>query len=475
LSIRNNIPLCIDLDGTLVKTDMLMESLILLIKSNPLIILFLPIWLMRGLPYFKDKIFSKVSHQVEHLPYNLELIEYAKNEKANGRKIILVTASPQSIANSIGEFLGIFDEIYGTQTEFNLKGSRKSAFLVNLFGEKGFVYAGDSNADLKVWLKSYEAIIISNSSAFISKVMRICNVEKVFGEKKSKIKLFIKQIRVYQWVKNVLILLPIAMAHNFSSSNLMNGILAFVSFSLAASSVYVLNDLFDLSSDRAHPRKKKRPFASGDIPLIHGFILTPLLIIISYSIGFCVNIDFILVLSFYLFLTTLYSFKLKKIVAVDIIILASLYTIRLIAGSVATEVFISKWLLAFSMFTFFGLALLKRYTELLLIDSMNKTATKGRGYYVGDSEIVLPAGIGSGLLAVLVFALYVNSPEVIALYNSPTILWLIAPLLLFWVLHVWLKAKRGEMTDDPIVFTVKDRTSQVIGLIAFLLIIVAKL
>jgi len=245
----------------------------------------------------------------------------------------------------------------------------------------------------------------------------------------------------------------------------VNIIIAFFSFSLIASSVYVTNDLLDLSSDRAHPRKKKRPLASGDLPLVVGLISAPLLLFIGFIIAILfLETQFLTTLLIYYVITTLYSFKLKKLVILDIMTLASLYTIRIIAGGAAVNVEISPWLLAFSMFFFLSLALVKRYTELLVMINENKTKASGRGYEIGDTDLVRGLGTASAYMSVLVFALYANSDQIQTLYTEPYYFWGIAVLLMYWITRIWFLAHRGKMTDDPIVFTVKDPTSWLIGL-----------
>ncbi len=466
-----NHPLCIDLDGTLIYSDCFLESILKLIKTSPFTILLIPIWIMKGLVVFKNEVFSRVELNPETLPYNLELIEYIKQERALGRRTVLVTASVQSIAEKIGNYLGIFDEIYGTKQDLNLKGANKRDFLVKTFGEKQFVYAGDTTPDLKVWASASAAIVVSNDKEFIKKAEKLVPIEKLFTKEINKYKVFVKSIRVYQWIKNILIFLPLILAHKIGNQEvLFQAIFAFLAFSFTASSVYLTNDLLDLESDRLHPRKKFRPLASGDMSLKSGVISATVLLLMSFAMSISLlNWQFSIILLMYYIITTAYSFVLKKIPILDILVLASLYTIRIIAGGGATSTPLSHWLLAFTMFLFLSLAVLKRYTELLLMKSENRLKTSGRGYHIDDMALLMGLGPSSGFLAVLVFSLYVNSEQVISLYKNPTLLWGIAPLLLFWICRIWFLATRGQMTDDPIVFAAKDKISYVVYILIFAL------
>jgi 4-hydroxybenzoate polyprenyltransferase/phosphoserine phosphatase len=468
------LPLCLDLDGTLIKSDALFESLIQMLKGNPLLIIMVPFWLAKGKPNLKEEIDKRIEFNAEFLPYNEELINYAKEEKAKGRKVYLVTASHISIAKKVGEYLGFFDGIYGTENGVNLKSKRKAEFLNNKFGKGKYVYAGDAKVDYNIWDDSAKAIVVSDNKSFIDQVNSKYEVENVFYDKKNLLKTIIKEIRVYQWVKNILLFLPLLLAHSISNVTLLTDvIIGFFSFSLSASFVYVLNDLLDLQSDRSHPRKRKRPLASGKLPIQIGIILVPLLLIIGLSLSFLISFKFQIILISYIVLTTAYSFKLKKIPMLDIILLATLFTTRIVAGAYAAEVYLSMWILAFSMFFFMNLAVLKRYTELLTMKKRNEIEARGRGYTVEDMGLLLSIGPAAGFLSVLIFVLYINSSQATGLYSNTEILWLIAPIFLYWISRIWHLSVRGKMTDDPIVFTVKDRASYIVGLLIFIIVMFA--
>ena len=468
-------PLCLDLDGTLIATDSLAESLVVMIKTKPLYFFLLPLWILRGKYYFKSKIEQNSKLSPDKLPYIAQVLEFAKTEKAKGRMIVLATATMQGIADKIADFLGIFDLVIGSKHGINLRSNHKRDKLVELFGEKGFDYAGDSKADIKVWKSADNSIIVNPNNSVLSKAKAIGNVQIVIKEDFSPIKAYIKQIRVYQWIKNILLFLPFILAHKlFNTEIIANVAISFVSFSALASFVYILNDLMDLEADRIHPRKKFRPLASGKITLFRAFQLLPLLLIVSFGLSLIfLPISFTFILISYALTNIIYSIYAKKIMVLDIIILSSFYSIRIIAGAIAAGVIISPWLIEFSIFFFFSLAALKRFSELLNLKEHNQTSAKRRGYLVTDLYLVQSFGVISGYISVLIISFYVHSDAVILLYKSPEILWAISPCLLFWISRIWILAHRGLMNDDPIVFTGKDKVSYLIGLIIIVVAVLA--
>lgn len=472
-----NIPLCVDLDGTLIATDMLYESIAQLLKVKPFAFFLLPFWLMKGRGYLKEKIEKILDIDVKNLPYREDLIGFLKEERAKGRKIILATASNAIVAAKINDHLNIFDEVLGSTSSYNLKGSNKAKVLVDKYGKEGFIYAGDSTADLKVWEKAKECILVDGSGALKSDIDKLNKDCTHFEYLNNTFKQIIKEIRVYQWVKNLLIFLPMIMAHIVNDpGKWIESIIAFVAFSLTASSIYVYNDMLDLKSDRLHPRKRYRPLASGKMTIKLGLLIAPTFILISFALAYSfLPIEFMWALLTYLILTMSYSVWLKRLVIMDLVVLAALYTMRLIAGSVAADVTLSPWLLGFSLFLFFSLAVVKRYTELLILENQKREYSTGRGYKVTDKTLLLAIGPTSGFMAILVFAFYINSEKVINLYNHPEYLWLITPLLLFWISRIWIVAHRGEMHDDPIVFTGKDIISYLIMIATVLIAIGATL
>lgn len=469
------IPLCVDLDGTLSAGDVMYESALELLKRAPLYAFAFPFWLAGGVGSLKKKLMEKSFPNVDASFFREEIVDFAKREKKAGRKIYLVTASMQEIAEAVAERVGIFDGVFGSTEKLNLTGERKARFLVDRFGENGYDYIGDSKKDLPVWRSARKAHLVEPTASVLSAARFTADVDRVFGEKPSLFKSFVKEIRVYQWIKNILIFLPLLLAHRFEDWRLFADVVAaFFAFSLTASSVYVINDLSDIESDRAHIRKRKRPIASGALPIPIAAVSAPALL----AAGFAIAIAFLpavfsLVLALYFTITTAYSFLLKRVVLLDVITLASLYTIRLIAGSAAVDVPLSQWLLSFSMFLFLSLAILKRYIELSDLKSADKKKAAGRGYSVEHLPLLLSFGAVSGYLAVLILALYINSAEVVVLYNRPEILWALNPLLLYWITRMWFVAQKGEMHDDPVIFAGKDPVGYIVGFIAAALVAAA--
>jgi 4-hydroxybenzoate polyprenyltransferase len=456
------------LDGTLIKSDVLLESLLLLIKRNPLTVLLLPWWLLRGRAYVKQQIARRTNLNPTILPYQLDLLQFLTAQYHAGRRLVLATAADMKIARGIADHLGIFSDVVASDGTRNLSGAKKLEALRARFDE-GFDYVGNGSVDLPIWQEARSAIAVNCGGALLRKVRRDCRVREVFGDQRSpatRLRALVKAMRVHQWVKNLLIFVPLLTAHELSLGLWLNAVIAFIAFSLCSSSVYLLNDLLDLEADRQHPTKRNRPFAAGDLPLLTGLIGAPLLLAMALALALLLPPAFMLALVGYFGLTLAYSFYLKQVVLLDALVLALLYTSRIFAGSYAVDVPLSHWLLGFSMFLFLSLALVKRYSELHMLRQQNRDAAKGRGYFAGDLEQLANLGAAAGYISVLVLALYISSAEVAIRYSYPGLLWLVCPPLLYWVSRIWLIAHRGQMHHDPVVFAIKDRASYVVGLLA---------
>jgi len=453
-------PLCVDLDGTLLRSDILIEAVFGLLKRNPLYAFLLPVWLLFGKAHLKQKIADRVDIDVVRLPYNQALLEYLRAQRTEGRRLILTTASNEKYARQVAGYLGLFERVMASDAQVNLSGRRKRDRVVAAFGKKGFDYAANERVDLPIWLQAGAAILVDAKPRVAAEVRTSTPVAQVFASPRPGIRAYLAAIRMHQWLKNVLVFVPIVMAHKLDDLDvLLQATAAFVAFGLCASSVYVLNDLLDLESDRQHPRKRYRAFAAGTIPIQHGVLLIPLLLGAALGLAAAVPISFLAALAIYYALTLTYSLRLKQAVMIDVLVLAALYTARVIAGGAATDIQPSFWLLAFSMFFFLSLALVKRVSELTLIRAQDRDAAAGRGYQVVDLETLAQCGVASGYAAVLVLALYINSSAVESLYRYPETLWLICPLLLYWIGRVWLLARREAIHDDPILFAIEDRRS----------------
>lgn len=455
--------LAVDLDGTLIKSDLLLESFMLLIRNNPLNMIFAIFWLLKGKAYLKARIAAQVDIPVELLPFNSEVVGYLEEQKASGRKLVLATASHRKFATQVAEHTGLFDQVFATEGDINLSGSKKRDALIEQYGEKGFVYAGNEAVDLDVWSHSAAAVVVGPLE-LAQQARGKCGLEKHINSEKPSAKVILKALRVHQWVKNALIFVPLVTAHQIQNPHGFTlALLGFIAFSLCASSVYFLNDMLDLNDDRRHATKCKRPFAAGTLPLLYGVLGAPVLLLIALLLCIFLPFEFFVVLLAYYILTLAYSFRLKRVVMVDVIALASLYTVRIIAGAAAVGVALSFWLLSFSIFVFLSLAIIKRYTELLKLRATSKTKALGRGYQVEDLELLSSLGGASGYISVLVLALYINSPDVKGMYDNPVMMWPACLVMLYWISRIWIIAHRGNMDDDPIVFALKDKASVLCG------------
>lgn len=476
LSSAADVPLCVDCDGTLIRSDLLVESAIELLKRNLLYIFVFPWWLAHGRAYLKRQIAQRVKLDATVLPYNQQLLQFLANEKRRGRRLVLATAADDEIAQTVAAQVGLFDEIIASDGANNLSGRKKRDKLVARFGQAGFDYAGNAYADVEIWRAARSAIVVNPEPGLIKTVGKAANITLELCDRSSWHE-YVRAIRPHQWLKNLLVFLPLATAHELDNLPLLASAgLAFIAFGLCASSVYLLNDLVDLPSDRRHPRKRRRPFAAGTASIKIGIVLMPVLLLSSVVISLLLPWQFMAVLAIYFGSTLAYSFWLKQKVLVDVFLLAALYTLRVIAGGAAVAIAPSFWLLAFSMFIFLSLAMLKRYTELLGLKERNGARLGGRGYEQVDIATIAGLGHTSGYLSVLVLALYVNSEAVLLLYRVPELIWLLCPLVLYWVSRMWHRAGRGEMHDDPIVFAIKDRISRyVVSAAAVVLLIAASI
>jgi 4-hydroxybenzoate polyprenyltransferase len=452
--------LIVDLDGTLLKSDMLYESFWSALCLDWRTPFSSALKLFDGRARLKKYLSDKSQVDITLLPFDDDVIKLIKSHRKKGGRTALVTATHSALAKRVADHLKIFDEVHGSDKRYNLKGKVKADFLCKQYGKGSFDYIGDSAADLPVWKNARKVITVNASHSVRLKAERLDKPFQHMVTSKPSLSHYIKAFRPHQWLKNSLVFVPMLASHQFNTATLYASLIAFAAFSLIASSVYVLNDLLDLSADRAHPRKQLRPFASGIIPIQHGLYLMLILIGLGALLAWQLGEVFLLTVSIYFMATTAYSMLLKRKIVIDIFVLAGLYTIRLIAGGVATAIDLSLWLLAFSLFLFFSLAAIKRQAELVDLQTRGLLKTKGRGYHIKDLPVISAISLCSGYASVLVMALYVNSPDVVKLYNSPQALWGVCCVLLFWITRTALITHRGNMDDDPVIYAVKDRVSQ---------------
>lgn len=456
-------PLVVDLDGTLVKTDLLLETASRFVTRHPWQTGRLLGWLLAGKPVLKARLAEACPLDPAHLPYREDLLAWLRQQRTEGRSLVLATASHRRLAEPLARHLGLFDQVLASDGQVNLSGERKRACLVEGYGQGGFDYVGNSQADVPVWRAARRAYLVSSNPALIAQVGALGKLAQRWDDGRPPRHLaLLRAARPHLWVKNLLLLVPLLVAHRYGDgASLAAALLALLVFSLATSSVYLLNDLADLAEDRRHRRKRQRPCAAGDLSLLDAWLAWPLLLLTAFGIGsMALPWSFLALLAGYFLATLAYSLWLKRLVLVDVLTLAGLYTLRIFAGALVIGVPVSFWLLAFSLFFFLSLAFLKRFSELKSTRLGNKaSALPGRGYRQEDLEMVSSLGTGAGYLSILVLALYIQDQHTAQLYHRPEFIWLACPLLWWWLSRAWLIAHRGEMRDDPVLFALQDRGS----------------
>lgn len=473
----NKLPLCVDLDGTLIRTDLLFEAFLILLRVDLFAALCVPFWLIRdGKAATKLRIATRVQIRAELLPYCEPVLDYLRAAHQSGRELVLATASAESHANAVAAHLGLFDQVLATRTpQTNLSSTRKARLLAERF-PGGFEYVGNSRDDLPVWQQAAVVSVANASQAVRKAALAIGRTGFLADRPDQAYRPLLKAMRPHQWLKNTLVFIPALAGHRLMDAVALSQLaLAFIAFCLCASSVYLLNDLLDIEADRTHPRKKLRPFAAGTLSAPAGVVCGTLLLLGAVGITQYLPWQFGAVLALYYVLTLGYSLRLKAQVVVDVMMLSTLYTIRVLAGAAATGIVPSFWLLAVSLFLFLSLALLKRYGEMQMLVHSGKRGAVGRGYTVDDSGVLLALGAASAYSAVLVLALYINSSDVSLLYKQPQLLWGAIPVFVYWLSRIWLKAHRGEVHDDPVVFAARDWQSLTLFILLACLAIFASL
>ncbi|MEM0955623.1 MAG: UbiA family prenyltransferase [Pseudomonadota bacterium] len=465
-------PLVVDLDGTLVRSDLLVESAFSLLKRKPLALFAMLLWTLKGRAFLKQEIARRVELDCALLPFHEEFLQFLRAESQAGRTLVLATASDAKIATAVAEFLGLFKQVLASDGSLNLSGQHKRLALEQAFGAEGFDYAANAQVDLSIWAAAESALLVNPEPGVQQAAEAQGRVTRIFDDRSaSKWKLYLRALRAHQWLKNLLLFVPMVLAHKVSDLQLVGqAMVAFLAFSLTASSVYLLNDLLDLEDDRRHPSKRLRPFAAGTLSTLSGTLLIPLLLAAAFALTLTLPGNFLAVLALYYVVTLTYSLRLKQFALVDVLTLCALYTLRIIAGAMAIAILPSFWLLVFSMFLFLSMALAKRVTELQIMQQQGLSTSPGRGYQTRDMETLSQFGSASALMAVLVLALYINSDAVTQLYQYPELIWLLCPLLLYMLTRIWLLTRRGELHEDPVVFLIRDRISQGIALASGLLL-----
>lgn len=472
------LPLCVDLDGTLIRTDLTFESLLGALKRQPWLLFLVPLWWLKGKSYLKHRLVHASRLDASVLPYHHEVLALIERAREAGRQVVLVTGSHEILARQVAEHVPVFNSVLATTESQNLIGASKAALLERTYGAGQFEYVANGRVDLAVWHRSGAAVTVNAPRSVVRQVASMGIPHRDIPNQGSGWRTWLRAIRLQQWLKNLLLLIPIITAHQvLNAPALGNVLIAFLSFGACASSTYLINDLLDLEADRHHHKKKMRPFAAGTIDVRAGLVAIVLLLACGLGLATLLPAGFQWAVAAYLATTLLYSLWLKRVASLDVIVLAGLYTLRIIAGAHATGINLSFWLLAFSMFIFLSLALVKRVAELVEVRKRESEIgvtlgqLRGRGYASEDVIVLQSLGSASGYLSILVLALYIHSPEVSALYKSPELLWLIAPLMLLWVTRLWVVTARGYMDEDPIFFAAKDpETWATAALVALILL-----
>ncbi len=471
--------ICVDLDGTLVKSDTLIDSVLVLARQHPRDLLRIPGWIAQGKAAFKRHVTSSVALDVEHLPYNRPLLDWLRIQRGAGRSLYLATAADTVLAERVAHHLGIFDGVLASDGATNLAGKNKLAAFQQRFGDD-FCYIGNAPPDA-VLLAACRNPMVANPFLGLTSMLRKAGTVPVetFEDRTPNVKSWLRAIRLHQWAKNTLIFVPLLLAHAWRLGTVAAALIAFLSFGRCASATYIINDLLDIETDRRHLRKRRRPFAAGDLSAITGVIVVVLMLAAAFALAFALPhlllllgapglaapYKFLMWLGLYTVTTLSYSLYLKRQLLLDVFVLSGLYTLRILAGSAATGVPVTAWLAGFSVFFFLSLAFVKRFSELEGLRERGATVSNGRGYFVGDLEQLRALGTGAAYAAVVVMTLYINDPKTNTLYHHPIRLWLVVPVLLLWLSQVWMLTSRGEMHDDPVVFAITDKRSLLLGLL----------
>jgi 4-hydroxybenzoate polyprenyltransferase len=480
--------LCVDLDGTLVKSDTLHDSALAVARHRPAALLNVPGWIVQGKAALKRHLANTIQLDVTHLPYNRELLQYLEQQRATGRPIYLATAADADTARRVAAHLGLFTGVLASDGQLNLAGKNKLAAFQSSFGDN-FSYIGNALPDLPL-LQHCKEPMVANPTPGLRAALRKARITPVrtFDERVSPFKAWLKAIRIHQWAKNVLLFVPLLLAHAWAPGLVAGTAVGFLSFCLGASATYIVNDLLDLEADRQHPRKRRRPFAAGDLSALSGVAVIALFLAASITLAILVPRvvaslspefalvkpqHFLLWLGIYLVTTLAYSLRLKRSVLVDVIVLSGLYTIRIVAGTAATGIPPSTWLGGFSIFFFLSLAFVKRFAELENLRERGGVTAGGRGYHIADIEQLRSFGTASGYASVVVFTLYISTLDAAQLYQHTRRLWLLVPVLLLWISRLWLQASRGQLNEDPVVYAITDRRSLLLGVLVVAIILSA--
>jgi 4-hydroxybenzoate polyprenyltransferase len=467
---HDEVPLVVDLDGTLLRTDTLVETLFAVARADPASLLRLPLWLIQGRAALKRALAKRAALDVHTLPFDRELLGHLRREKRRGRRLVMATGADARIAHAIADELKLFDEVWASDGVHNFTAARKRDRLVAEFGVRGYDYVGNSARDVPAWSSARRALLVAPSARVQAAAQRVASIERVFTRERPALA-YLGAMRVHHWPKNLLLLVPLLATHRlYDPLMLGRALVGVLAFSLAASGIYLLNDLLDLRADRLHPHKKRRALATGRVPLVHALAMLPALWGLASVLALGLGPPFFGVLAAYVAMMLVYSLWLKDIAIIDALVLAGGYTLRIHAGSLAVGIAVSQWLLICSVALFFGLALLKRYAELVTLRPGLAPAARVRAYRVADAMLVAGVGVAAGCIAVVLLALY---PVVESIHVARLPVWAVCVLLLLWTAHMWLMAHRGSICDEPVGFALRDPTSRLLGALTAAILVLA--
>jgi 4-hydroxybenzoate polyprenyltransferase len=477
---QEEVPVYVDLDRTLIRTDLLVEAVACLARTKPWKLPLLGWYLLiRGKAATKAWLADLVLPDPALLPYNKTVLDLIEEKRKRGLPVILATASNRRYAEAVAAHLGVFDEVLASSESVNLKGEEKLAAIHANLRKRGLRkmdYVGDCVDDVCLFQASRKGYLFSHQRRWSRRFLSAHKNVSLIGSEPPRTSEYIRSLRPHQWSKNILILLPVFLAHQWTNTTaLLSAFVAAILFNITASGVYLLNDFIDVERDRKHPTKRHRPLASGALPLHYGPLGSMLLFILAFTSTALLTPPFFLVVLFgYVATNFCYTFWLKNKPVIDVILLTLMYVFRIVAGGVATGLYVSDWLMSFSLFLFLSLAFGKRYQEICAAQSAGAHSGRIRGYVASDIRLIEVGGVGSGLLASLVLTLYIRNPEVTELYSAPRILWFMCPLILYWIGRFWIVCFRGEMKDDPVVFAMKDPISYCVAGCSLAIILFAK-
>lgn len=473
------LPLYVDLDGTVVRGDTLLETIVLVLRRQPWVFLLMLVWLFRGKTYFKTKLSDRALPSPHALVYHEAFVDFLRQQKQLHRRMYLYSAADERIVSSISAHLGLFDGHKGTQPMGdNMRGQAKLVAIerhAQEVGHTAWAYAGDSKVDLPIWRASQEVIAVSANDRLVKVLSGMGKPMQFFPGYRFSFYTWVRSLRLVQWAKNLLIFVPLLVSHSTAPDRWWLALIGFLALGFCASATYLINDLLDLGSDRQHRVKCNRPLAAGKIGIGAAICAAIVFLASGLLIGYALGPAFLKCLLLYCFVTLTYSMYLKRIALVDVLVLASLYSLRLFAGAAAVMLPLSNWLVAFSGFIFLSLALAKRCAELEEASDSAQTLSPGRGYQVQDLASLRSIGVASGLLSVLVLSLYIDSYNGRSLYADPAWLWGLCPLMLLWIMRIWLKVGRRQLHgEDPLQHAILDVWSWYILAAMGVLVMLAK-